>query len=97
MLDYLIKWLDIDVVAASVGIIFYRDNFEIRGLAKSKQSTSIDVDINGRRLIMVDDVVHSGRTARTAFNELLILAGCRRCDWLFWLIKEGANWPSSSN
>ena len=70
ILDYLLKRLDIDVVAASVDVSFHRDDFEIRGLAKNKQSTSIEVDINDRHVILVDDVVHSGRTARAAVNEL---------------------------
>ena len=66
VLDYLINQLDCDVIAASVDVSFHRDDFEIRGVAKSKQSTSIDVDINGRHVILVDDVVQSGRTARAA-------------------------------
>ena len=39
VLDYLINQLDVDVIAASVDVSFYRDDFEIRGVAKSKQST----------------------------------------------------------
>ena len=70
VLDYLINQLDCDVIAASVDVSFHSDDFEISGVAKSKQSTSIDVDINGRHVILVDDVVQSGRTARAAVNEL---------------------------
>jgi pyrimidine operon attenuation protein/uracil phosphoribosyltransferase len=70
VLDYLIKKLGIDVASATVDISLHRDDFEIRGLAKSKKSTSIDVDVNGRNVILVDDVVQSGRTARAAINEI---------------------------
>ena len=70
VLDYLIKKLGIDVASATVDISLHRDDFELRGLAKSKKSTSIDVDVNGRNVILVDDVVQSGRTARAAINEI---------------------------
>tara|TARA_E500000081_G_scaffold136432_1_gene150260 strand:- start:476 stop:958 length:483 start_codon:yes stop_codon:yes gene_type:complete len=70
VLGYLIKELDIDVAFASVDVSFHRDDFEIRGLAKSKKSTSIDVVLDGRDVILVDDVIQSGRTARAAVNEI---------------------------
>ncbi|MDC1311000.1 bifunctional pyr operon transcriptional regulator/uracil phosphoribosyltransferase PyrR [Burkholderiales bacterium] len=70
VMEYLINKFDIDVPFASVDVSFHRDDFEIRGLAKSKKSTSIDSDVDGRHVILVDDVVQSGRTARAAINEI---------------------------
>ncbi len=70
VLEYLIEKFDLDVASASVDVSFHRDDFEIRGLAKSKKSTSIQSNIEGRHVILVDDVVQSGRTARAAINEI---------------------------
>jgi pyrimidine operon attenuation protein/uracil phosphoribosyltransferase len=70
VLDYLIREIGVNVASATVDISFHRDDYEIRGLAKSKKSTSIDADVDGRHVILVDDVVQSGRTARAAVNEI---------------------------
>jgi pyrimidine operon attenuation protein/uracil phosphoribosyltransferase len=70
VLDYLMREIGVNVASATVDISFHRDDFEIRGLAKSKKSTSIDANIDGRHVILVDDVVQSGRTARAAVNEI---------------------------
>ena len=70
VLDYLLREIGINVASATVDVSFHRDDFEIRGLAKSKKGTSIDVNIDGRHVILVDDVVQSGRTARAAVNEI---------------------------
>ena len=70
VLDYLMREIGVNVASATVDISFHRDDFEIRGLAKSKKSTSINANIDGRHVILVDDVVQSGRTARAAVNEI---------------------------
>ena len=81
VLDYLIKKLGIDVASATVDISLHRDDFEIRGLAKSKKSTSIDVDVNGRNVILVDDVLATGGTMR-ASEQLATNAGYQVIDSL---------------
>ena len=70
VLNYLLAEIGVNVASATVDISFHRDDFEIRGLAGNKKSTSIDANIDGRHVILVDDVVQSGRTARAAVNEI---------------------------
>ena len=70
VLDYLMREIGVNVASATADISYHRDDFEIRGLAKRKKSTCIDADIDGRHVILVDDVVQSGRTARAAVNEI---------------------------
>jgi pyrimidine operon attenuation protein/uracil phosphoribosyltransferase len=53
-----------------VDISFYRDDFAHAGLHPQVQPTSIDFDIDRRDVILVDDVLHNGRTARAAMNAL---------------------------
>ena len=47
----------------------YRDDFAKRGLAQSLP-TDIPFDINDARVILIDDVLHTGRTIRAVLNEL---------------------------
>ena len=54
----------------SVDISFYRDDFSERGLSPNVQPTSVPVDIAGKPVILVDDVLYTGRTTRAALNEL---------------------------
>ena len=47
----------------------HRDDFAKRGLASSGQ-TLLPFDVNGAHLIVVDDVLYTGRTLRAVLNEL---------------------------
>ena len=47
----------------------HRDDFAKRGLATSGQ-TQLPFDINGAHLVVVDDVLYTGRTLRAVINEL---------------------------
>ncbi len=47
----------------------HRDDFSRRGLASSGQ-TLLPFDVNGAHLIVVDDVLYTGRTLRAVINEL---------------------------
>ncbi len=47
----------------------HRDDFARRGLAISAQ-TSLPFDVNDARIILLDDVLYTGRTIRAVLNEL---------------------------
>lgn len=51
-------------------IAFYRDDYSARGLKHDPKRTKIPFDVNGADLLLVDDVLYSGRTVRAAMNEL---------------------------
>lgn len=51
-------------------IAFYRDDYSARGLKHDPKRTKIPFDVNGAELLLVDDVLYSGRTVRAAMNEL---------------------------
>ncbi len=51
-------------------IAFYRDDYAARGLKHDPKRTKIPFDVNGSELLLVDDVLYSGRTVRAAMNEL---------------------------
>jgi pyrimidine operon attenuation protein/uracil phosphoribosyltransferase len=55
---------------ALMDIAFYRDDYAARGLHHDPKRTKIPFDVNGSELLLVDDVLYSGRTVRAAMNEL---------------------------
>jgi pyrimidine operon attenuation protein/uracil phosphoribosyltransferase len=54
-------------------ITFYRDDIGMRAEAPEVHETRIDFDINGRTVVLVDDVLFSGRTIRAAMDALVDL------------------------
>ena len=53
-----------------IDVSFYRDDFGEKGLHPQIRPTSIPFDVEDRPLILVDDVLFTGRTTRAAINEL---------------------------
>ena len=53
-----------------IDVSFYRDDFAEKGLRPQVKPTAIPFDVEGRHLILVDDVLYTGRTTRAAINEL---------------------------
>ena len=51
-------------------IAFYRDDYQAQGLHHDPKRTKIPFDVSGRELLLVDDVLYTGRTVRAAMNEL---------------------------
>jgi pyrimidine operon attenuation protein/uracil phosphoribosyltransferase len=59
-------------LAGKIGTLssaMHRDDFASRGLASSSQ-TKLPFDVNGAHLVVVDDVLYTGRTLRAVINEL---------------------------
>jgi pyrimidine operon attenuation protein/uracil phosphoribosyltransferase len=51
-------------------VAFYRDDYHAQGLHHDPKRTRIPFDVSGRDLLLVDDVLYTGRTVRAAMNEL---------------------------
>jgi len=64
------KELGIKSPLGLMDIAFYRDDYAARGLKHDPKRTKIPFDVNGAELLLVDDVLYSGRTVRAAMNEL---------------------------
>jgi pyrimidine operon attenuation protein/uracil phosphoribosyltransferase len=48
----------------------HRDDFSARGLASGTDPTHLPFSIDGRHVLLVDDVLYTGRTIRAVVNEL---------------------------
>ena len=53
-----------------LNISFYRDDFSRIGLHPTVGASNLPEDVDERIIILVDDVIYSGRTIRAAMNEI---------------------------
>jgi pyrimidine operon attenuation protein / uracil phosphoribosyltransferase len=68
--DQLDELLGADVPLGDLDIAFYRDDLRSRSGAPVVRASHIDFDIDGRTVVIVDDVLYTGRTVRSAIEAL---------------------------
>ncbi|MBA1193981.1 bifunctional pyr operon transcriptional regulator/uracil phosphoribosyltransferase PyrR [Pseudomonas entomophila] len=59
-----------DSPLGTLDVSFYRDDFSQNGLHPQVRPSALPFEIEGQHLVLVDDVLMSGRTIRAALNEL---------------------------
>ena len=62
--------LGVSEPCGSLDISFYRDDFSRTGFNPKVKSSNLPTDINDRPILLVDDVLQTGRTIRAAMNEI---------------------------
>jgi pyrimidine operon attenuation protein / uracil phosphoribosyltransferase len=70
------KISEIDKSTPDLGILdvtLYRDDFRMRLKQPQVSVTDITFDVNGKDIILIDDVLYTGRTVRAALDALMAL------------------------
>ena len=62
--------LAISVPLGLLAVTLHRDDFGRIGLHRESRRSQIPFPVDGREIVLVDDVLHTGRTIRAALNEL---------------------------
>jgi pyrimidine operon attenuation protein / uracil phosphoribosyltransferase len=71
-----------------IDVSFYRDDFSRKGLKPEVRRTELPFDVEGATVVLVDDVLFTGRSVRAALNELFDF-GRPACVELAVLIDRG--------
>ncbi len=62
--------LGVGTPVGTLDVTYYRDDFGRIGLHPNAKRSEIPFEVDGRHIILVDDVLYTGRTIRAAMNEL---------------------------
>ncbi len=92
LVERLQKDLGLEGAAGVLSSVMHRDDFAQRGLASSAH-TQLGFDVNGAHVLLLDDVLYTGRTLRAVLNELFD-HGRPACVHLMVLVdREGRELP----
>ena len=64
------KLMNLNSPLGQLNIAFYRDDFSRIGVHPRVQPSNLPFEVEDRHIILVDDVLHTGRTIRAALNEI---------------------------
>ena len=87
-------------VAAPVGILdvsFYRDDFDQSGLKSAVRPSQITFDVAGSHILLVDDVLNTGRTVRAAMNEIFDYGRPAKIDLAVLVDRGGRDLPIAAS
>ena len=90
----IIKKLEqIEPPLGALDITFYRDDLTAIGPKPVVKETKIDFDLTDKKIILVDDVLFTGRTARAALDEIMDFGRPRRVELLVLLDRGHREMP----
>lgn len=69
--EILEKKLGIEIPLGILDITFYRDDLQKISESPEVKSTLLDFDVNGKEIILIDDVLYTGRTIRSALDAII--------------------------
>jgi pyrimidine operon attenuation protein/uracil phosphoribosyltransferase len=85
--------LELPDPVGTLDISFYRDDVAHRGVNPTVKPSQIPWEVDGADLLLVDDILWSGRTIRAALNELFDYGRPRRVLLVTLLARDGRELP----
>lgn len=80
-----------------LNINFYRDDFTRIGLHPQVKPSNIETSIDDRHVVLIDDVLHTGRTLRAALNEIFDFGRPASVTLAVLVERDGQELPVAAN
>jgi len=81
----------------TLDIALYRDDLDVKGATPVVGPTDVRFPVDGKTILLVDDVLYTGRTVRAALDELVDFGRPRRV-WLLVLVeRDGRELPIAAD
>src|SRR5215510_3135695 len=91
--DRLATMLPGDHPVGYIDVSFYRDDFNRKGLKPDVKRTEIPFEVEGATIVLVDDVLYTGRSVRAAINELFDYGRPQRIELAVLVDRGGRELP----
>jgi pyrimidine operon attenuation protein/uracil phosphoribosyltransferase len=85
--------LHVDAPVGILDVSFYRDDFDRSGLKPDVRPSQIVFDVADSHILLVDDVLYTGRTVRAAMNEIFDYGRPDRIDLAVLVDRGGRELP----
>ena len=76
-----------------IDVSYYRDDYALSGLKPNTRRTSLPFDVSGVTIVLVDDVLYTGRSVRAAINELFDFGRPERIELAVLVDRGGRELP----
>jgi pyrimidine operon attenuation protein/uracil phosphoribosyltransferase len=76
-----------------IDVSYYRDDYALSGLKPNTRRTSLPFDVEGATIVLVDDVLYTGRSVRAAVNELFDFGRPERIELAVLVDRGGRELP----
>jgi pyrimidine operon attenuation protein / uracil phosphoribosyltransferase len=76
-----------------IDVSFYRDDYSRTGLKSGAKRTALPFDVEGATIVLVDDVLYTGRSVRAAINELFDFGRPERIELAVLVDRGGRELP----
>ncbi len=78
-------------------ITFYRDDFSRAGIQPTVKPSQLPLSVNDRHILLIDDVLHTGRTVRAALNEIFDYGRPASVSFIVLVQRNGRELPIQAN
>lgn len=83
-------------IESQIGVLdisFYRDDFSRIGVDPKVQPTTLPWDVEDQSILLVDDILHSGRTIRAAMDQIFDFGRPSRIELAVLIARQGRELP----
>ncbi len=93
LMQRILQILNTEPETGTLDAAMYRDDFAKRGLKNQPKPTNIGFEVEGKHIILIDDIFYTGRTTRAAMNELFDYGRPAKIELAVLINRGGAELP----